>query len=131
MNGSRANSNSTSFGRHLDARRGRAGFTLIEMLVVLVIIGLIVGLVGPRVLSFLTDARMKTARLQIASFSNSLDLYYLDVGRYPTAQEGLAALVKRPPGVDVWNGPYLRGGAVPIDPAQRLCLPRSRRARCL
>lgn len=116
MNGSRANSNSTSFGRHLDARRGRAGFTLIEMLVVLVIIGLIVGLVGPRVLSFLTDARMKTARLQIASFSNSLDLYYLDVGRYPTAQEGLAALVKRPPGVDVWNGPYLRGGAVPIDP---------------
>ena len=74
------------------------------------------GLVGPRVLSFLTDARMKTARLQIASFSNSLDLYYLDVGRYPTAQEGLAALVKRPPGVDVWNGPYLRGGAVPIDP---------------
>ena len=116
MNGSRANSNSTSFGRHLDARRGRAGFTLIEMLVVLVIIGLIVGLVGPRVLSFLTDARMKAARLQIASFSNSLDLYYLDVGRYPTAQEGLAALVKRPPGVDVWNGPYLRGGAVPIDP---------------
>lgn len=94
----------------------QAGFTLIEMLVVLVIIGLIVGLVGPRVLSYLSDARVKTARLQINSFSNSLDLYYLDVGRYPTSQEGLAALVRRPSGLDIWNGPYLKGGTVPSDP---------------
>ena len=100
--------------RHV--RNSRAGFTLIEMLVVLVIIGLILGLVGPRVLSYLTDARIKAARLQIESFSNSLDLYYLDVGRYPTTQQGLEALVKRPPGVDVWNGPYLKGGTVPTDP---------------
>jgi len=107
---------SPAIAPHLRARASRAGFTLIEMLVVLVIIGLIMGLVGPRVLSYLSDARAKAARLQIESFSNSLDLYYLDVGRYPTAQEGLAALVKRPPGVDVWNGPYLKGGTVPTDP---------------
>ena len=100
----------------LRVKASQAGFTLIEMLVVLVIIGLIVGLVGPRVLNYLSDARVKTARLQIESLNNSLDLYYLDVGRYPTGQEGLAALVRRPAGVDVWNGPYLKGGTVPTDP---------------
>jgi general secretion pathway protein G len=94
----------------------RAGFTLIEMLVVLVIIGLIMGLVGPRVLNYLTDAREKTARLQIESFSNALDLFYIDAGRYPTSAEGLAALSQRPPGVDAWNGPYVKGGSVPADP---------------
>lgn len=94
----------------------RAGFTLVEMLVVLVIIGLIMGLVGPRVLNYLTDAREKTARLQIESFSNALDLFYIDAGRYPTSAEGLAALTQRPPGVDTWNGPYLRDRSVPPDP---------------
>jgi general secretion pathway protein G len=93
-----------------------AGFSLVEMLVVLVIIGLIMGLVGPRVLNYLGDAKAKTARLQIESFSNSLDLFYIDVGRYPTTQEGLAALVQRPSGAAVWNGPYLRGASVPNDP---------------
>jgi general secretion pathway protein G len=112
----RSVANSAAVRTHLSARSRQAGFTLIEMLVVLVIIGLIMGLVGPRVLSYLTDARAKAARLQIESFNNSLDLYYLDVGRYPTTQEGLGALVKRPPGVDVWNGPYLKGGTVPADP---------------
>jgi general secretion pathway protein G len=116
MYGHGANRDGTLINSHLKADASRAGFTLIEMLVVLVIIGLIMGLVGPRVLSYLSDSRIKATRLQIASFSNSLDLYYLDVGRYPTTQEGLAALVKRPPGVDVWNGPYLKGGAVPLDP---------------
>jgi general secretion pathway protein G len=101
---------------HLRASPAQAGFSLIEMLVVLVIIGLIMGLVGPRVLSYLSDARAKTARLQIESFNNSLDLFYVDVGRYPTSQEGLAALVRRPSGVDVWNGPYLKGNSVPNDP---------------
>ena|SRR5579872_192340 len=115
MNRALENSGS-ALARHRRAKASRAGFTLIEMLVVLVIIGLIMALVGPRVLSYLTDARTKAARLQIESFSNSLDLYYLDVGRYPTTQEGLTALVKRPVGVDVWNGPYLKGGAVPADP---------------
>jgi general secretion pathway protein G len=96
--------------------RGSAGFTLIEMLVVLVIIGLIMGLVGPRVLNYLTDARVKAAKLQIEAFSSALDLYYLDTGRYPSSSEGLQALVRRPGNTDVWNGPYLKGGQVPADP---------------
>jgi general secretion pathway protein G len=94
----------------------RAGFTLVEMLVVLVIIGLIMGLVGPRVLSYLSDSRAKAARLQIESFSNSLDLFYVDTGRYPTTQEGLGSLLERPPDADRWSGPYLRGNSVPKDP---------------
>lgn len=94
----------------------RAGFTLVEMLVVLVIIGLVMGLVGPRVLNSLTDARAKTAKLQIESLGSSLDLYYLDVGRYPSTSEGLGALVTAPGGITGWNGPYLKGGAVPSDP---------------
>jgi general secretion pathway protein G len=97
-------------------RASQAGFTLIEMLVVLVIIGLVMGLVGPRVLNYLSDARTKAARLQIEAFSNSLDLFYLDVGRYPTTQEGLGALIRRPAGTDTWNGPYVKSGAVPSDP---------------
>src|SRR5262249_40360428 len=101
---------------HARGRPASAGFSLIEMLVVLVIIGLIMSLVGPRVLNYLGDGRAKTARLQIESFGNSLDLFHLDVGRYPTTQEGLAALVQRPTGTAVWNGPYLKGGAVPSDP---------------
>jgi general secretion pathway protein G len=94
----------------------RAGFTLVEMLVVLVIIGLILGLVGPRVLNYLTDARVRATKLQIASFSSALDLYYLDTGRYPSSGEGLQALVQRPASAEAWNGPYLKGGAVPADP---------------
>jgi general secretion pathway protein G len=103
-------------GSHCRAQAGQAGFTLIEMLVVLVIIGLVMGLVGPRVLNYLSDARTKAARLQIEALTNSLDLFFLDVGRYPTTQEGLVALVRRPPGADTWNGPYVKGGSIPSDP---------------
>ena len=98
------------------ALAGSSGFTLIEMLVVLVIIGLIMGLVGPRVLNYLTEARVKAARLQIEALSSSLDLYYLDTGRYPTTSEGLTALVRRPGNMAGWNGPYVKGGNVPEDP---------------
>jgi general secretion pathway protein G len=94
----------------------QAGFTLIEMLVVLVIIGLIMSLVGPRVLGYLSDSRVKAARLQIASLENSLDLFHMDASRYPTSQEGLGALLKRPAGVGSWNGPYLKSNSVPNDP---------------
>jgi general secretion pathway protein G len=103
----------------------RAGFTLVEMLVVLVILGLIMGLVGPRVLNYLTDSREKAARIQIESFKSSLDLFFLDTGRYPTTAEGLAALVRRPGGLDGWNGPYLRGGNLPADPWGRAYAYRS------
>jgi general secretion pathway protein G len=92
------------------------GYTLIEILVVLTIISLLVGLVGPRVLSYLGDSKVKTAKLQIESFGSALDLFYLDTGRYPTASEGLDALTQRPSNVPVWNGPYLKGGRVPNDP---------------
>jgi general secretion pathway protein G len=101
---------------HSAARAAQAGFSLIEMLVVLAIIGLIMGLVGPRVLNYLSDSRAKTARIQIESFANSLDLFFMDVGRYPTQQEGLGVLVKQPVGTTTWNGPYLKGGSVPNDP---------------
>lgn len=92
-----------------------SGFTLIELLVVLVILTMLAGLVGPRLLSQLGGAKSKTAALQIADLEKSLDLFKLDVGRYPTTQEGLDALVTRPQSANGWNGPYLKGGA-PMDP---------------
>ncbi len=98
------------------ARRSERGFTLVEMLVVITIISLIMALVGPRVLNYLTDAKIKTAKIQIASFENALDLYYLDANRYPSTSEGLRALVERPGGTAVWTGPYLKGNTVPNDP---------------
>ena len=96
-------------------RKSQAGFTLVEILVVITIIGLIMALVGPRVLNYLGEFKAKAAKIQIESFSGALDLYYLDLGRYPNSNEGLAALTRgnNAPG---WNGPYLRGGVVPADP---------------
>lgn len=98
------------------ARGSESGFTLVEILVVITIIGLIMALVGPRVLNYLTESKVKTAKIQIESFGSSLDLFYLDVGRYPTSGEGLGALVQRPGSANGWNGPYLKGGVVPNDP---------------
>lgn len=97
-------------------RDKRGGFTLVELLVVLVILSLIMGLVGPRVLAYLSDARSKSARLQIESLASALDLFYLDTGRYPTTSEGLGALVAKVPNVDRWNGPYLNQTTLPVDP---------------
>lgn len=97
------------------ARRRARGFTLIELLVVLAILTLLAGLVGPRVLGQLGGAKAKTAAVQIADLDKSLELFKLDVGRYPTTQEGLQALVTKPGAVNGWNGPYLKGG-VPSDP---------------
>ena len=72
----------------------RSGFTLVEMLVVLAIIGSIVGLVGPRVLNYLAESKVKTAQIQMENLASTLDLYYLDTGRYPSTEEGLGALVR-------------------------------------
>jgi general secretion pathway protein G len=96
--------------------RGEAGFSLIEILVVISIIGLVMGLVGPRVLNYLGESKVKAAKIQIESFASALDLFYLDVGRYPATQEGLGALTRAPSGVTTWNGPYVRGGVLPADP---------------
>jgi general secretion pathway protein G len=97
-------------------RHGEQGFTLVEMLVVIAIIGLIMGLIGPRVLNYLGESKVKAAKIQMQSFASALDLFSLDAGRYPSTAEGLAALVQRTPGVAAWNGPYLKGGNVPNDP---------------
>ena len=102
--------------RPADEDEGQRGFTLVEMLVVITIIGLIMAIVGPRVLNYLGESKVKAAKIQIESFSSALDLYYLDMGRYPGASDGLVALVQRPGSAQEWNGPYLKGGQLPNDP---------------
>ncbi len=97
-------------------KAGERGFTLIEVLIVLAIIGMVASLVGPRVLGYLSDSKIKAAHVQIDAIGNALDLFYLDAGRYPTSTEGLNALIKKPQSKTVWNGPYLRAGDLPLDP---------------
>ncbi len=96
--------------------RRTTGFTLIELLVVLVILGLLAGIVGPRVLKYLGSAKSDTAHLQIEEIGAGLDLFHLEVGRYPTTEEGLQALASAPADVNGWNGPYLKKRAIPNDP---------------
>jgi len=106
------------FRRLIGAAAGSAsrGFTLIEMLVVLAIIALLTGLVAPRVLDQLTNAKFKTRDIQIENLKNALELFYLDNGKYPSNAEGLSALIVKPAGSKNWNGPYLKGESVPLDP---------------
>ena len=89
-------------------RRREAGFTLLELLVVLAIMGLLAAIAGPQVLKYLGSSRGQTARVQIQNIVASLELFYLDAGRYPTEAEGLKVLVEPAPSVATWNGPYLR-----------------------
>lgn len=99
-----------------DKRDRDGGFTLAELLVVLVIMSLVMGLVGPRVLGYLTDARARSASLQAQNLAAALDLFFLDIGRYPLQEEGLEVLVKARPGMVGWNGPYIGKKDLPADP---------------
>ena len=96
-------------------RRIAKGFTLLELLVVLLILGLLAALVGPRMLGNVGKSEVKVARAQIVALETALENYRLDMGRYPTTEEGLQALEKPPSGDSRWLGPYLRK-AVPADP---------------
>ena len=83
---------------------------------VLVVLGLLVGIATPVAMRYLSTAKSRVARIQVENISVSLDLFRLDVGRYPTAEEGLRALVRRPPGLARWKGPYIEGREPPLDP---------------
>jgi general secretion pathway protein G len=112
-------------GRGAARRRGpgragaaeQAGFTLLEVLVVLVILGLLAAVVaGPQIFKYLGTAKSEAAKVQVSQISQALDLYRLEIGRYPTQEESLVALVEAPPGLTKWNGPYLKKKDAIVDP---------------
>ncbi|CAA7625162.1 type II secretion system major pseudopilin GspG [Magnetospirillum sp. UT-4] len=96
--------------------RSQSGFTLLELLVVLAILGLLAAIAAPQVMKHLGGARSDAARIQIQNLAAILDLYRLETGRYPSEQEGLVALVERPAGETAWSGPYLRRRDALSDP---------------
>ena len=106
---------SQQYGGTTRTSPGAAGFTLLELLVVMVIIGLLVGYVGPKYFSQIGKSEVKAARAQINALGKALDQFRLDNGHYPSTEEGLVALVERPADEAKWDGPYL-SKAVPPDP---------------
>lgn len=109
---------------HAAGRRAR-GFTLLELLVVLAILGMLAVVATPQVLKYLGSAKQETAKTQIQNIGTALDLYRFEVGRYPTTQEGLAALVTQPSGSTRWNGPYVKRKESLLDPWDRPFVYRS------
>jgi len=101
-----------------ETRNRESGFTFFEILVVVIIIGLLAALVGPRLFGKVSTAKQKAAKAQIELFGTALDTFRLDIGRYPTTEEGLKALREKPSGVENWQGPYLPK-EIPVDPWNR------------
>jgi len=99
-----------------DTTSEERGFTLLELLVVLAILGLLIGLVAPAALRQLGSAKEKIAHQSIERLAGVLDIYKLDIGSYPTTEQGLQSLITQPSGVARWSGPYLKGEKVPQDP---------------
>ena len=97
-------------------RRGEEGYTLVELLVVLAILGLLATIATTQVLRYFASAKVSTAHAQVESLSSALDLYKLDVGHYPTSQDGLAALKVKPATAENWNGPYVKPNTSLNDP---------------
>ncbi len=112
------NSRKNSFRNRLilQAEDGEAGFTLLELLVVIVILGLLIGLVAPAVLRQLGHAKQSIAKQSVAQIGSVLDLYKLDVGSYPSTDDGLGALMTQPGDVQNWSGPYIKASSPPVDP---------------
>lgn len=102
--------------KRINATRGSRGFSLLELLVVLLLLGAFAGIFAPKIFGQAEKAKQKAAKLEIDQIGQALDLYKLEIGRYPTSQEGLAALMTAPSGASNWNGPYLKRNAVPKDP---------------
>lgn len=100
-------------------QKSNHGFTLIELLVVLVILGLLAGMVGPNVMKYVGSSKVEVAKAQLGDISAGLDLFKLDVGRYPNSKEGLEVLITAPDDLMGWNGPYLRKKKLPLDPWSR------------
>lgn len=97
-------------------REREAGFTLLELLVVLAILGLLAAIVGPQVIKYLDSSKTESAHVQAKNVAAALNLFKFDVSRYPTQEEGVAALIKQPPNVSNWNGPYLPEQSAILDP---------------
>ncbi len=105
-------------------QQGERGFTLLELLVVLAILSLLAVVAVPQVLKYLSSAKTDTARIQVQQLGSTLDLYRLETGRYPSADEGLVALLEPPAGLESWNGPYLKKREMIVDPWGRTFLYR-------
>ena len=104
-------------GNKPNARSPRsAGFTLIELLLVMVILAILASLIIPMFVGRAEQARVTAAQTDISNISSALDTFEIDNGHYPTTSEGLIALVRQPPGMPNWHGPYLKGSSVPVDP---------------